>query len=91
MVNTKHLTFESVLNPYNYSNSKYIEPATKMTNYNIIRQKPEKLLKGKKMKMGLNFRAVAVNGTVVTQKNLERQQAISQQCKQGLWQLLLEM
>ena len=71
----KASNFESVLNPYNYSNSQYIEPATKMTNYNIIRQKLE-TLKGEEMKMGLNFRAVAVNGTVVTQKNLERQQAI---------------
>ena len=71
----KAANFQSVLNEYNYSNPQYVKPETAITNYNIIRQKLE-TLKGEEMKMGLNFRAVAVNGAVTLQKNQERQQAI---------------
>lgn len=76
----KASNFQSVLNEYNYTSTQYIKPETAITNYNIIRQKLE-TLKGEEMKMGLNFRAVAVNGSVVVQKNLERQQAILEAVK----------
>lgn len=76
----KQSDFDYVLNPYGMDDSKFQGSATKMQGYNIIRQKLE-TLKGEEMKMGLNFRAVAVNGEAVSQKNKEKNEAITEAIK----------
>lgn len=85
MVNSryKQSDFEHVLNPYGVDNPKYTQTATKMQNYNLVRQ-PLESLKGEEMKMGINFRAAAVNGRAVLEKNAERQAVIEEAIKQRI-------
>ena len=73
----KQTDFEHVLDPYGATDQRFTQYATKMQNYNVIRPKLE-TLKGEEMKMGLNFRAVAINGEAVIQKNKERQAVVTQ-------------
>jgi hypothetical protein len=72
----KESDFEHVLNPYGITDAKYLQYASKMQNYNILRPKIE-TLKGEEMKLGMTFRAVATNGEAVLQKNKERQSAVT--------------
>jgi len=72
--------FKHVLNPYGVEDSKFVGSATKMQNYNIIRQAFE-TLKGEEMKMGMEFRAVAVNGDATLEKNNELTMAITEAIK----------
>lgn len=72
--------FAHVLNPYGLDDPKFTGSATKMQNYNIIRQAFE-TLKGEEMKLGMTFRAVAVNGDAVLEKNKERQTRIIEAIK----------
>jgi hypothetical protein len=76
----KQSDFMHVLNPYGMEDAKFTGSATKMQNYNIVRQAFE-TLKGEEMKLGMTFRAVAVNGEAVNQKNAERQAAIIEAIK----------
>ena len=72
----KEQDFEHVLNPTGVTDVRFQNYASKMQNYNILRPKLE-TLKGEEMKMGLNFRAIAVNGEAVVQKNKEKQSLIA--------------
>lgn len=76
----KQEDFTHVLDPYGLNNPKFTGSATKMQNYNIVRQAFE-TLKGEEMKIGMNFRAVAINGEAVLDKNKERQTAITEAIK----------
>ncbi|WP_428743143.1 coiled-coil domain-containing protein [Tenacibaculum sp.] len=71
----KQSDFSHVLNPYGITDARFQGSATKMQNYNIIRT-PLETLKGEEMKMGLNFRAVAINGEAVNEKRAERTKAL---------------
>ena len=68
--------FLHVLNPLGISDPKFSGSPTKMQFYNLVRQ-PIETLKGEEMKLGMNFRAVAVNGEAVLEKNAERQKRIT--------------
>lgn len=67
--------FNHVLNPYNVKDKKFVGNTSKLRNMNIIRSKIE-ALKGEEMKLGLNYRAVAINGRVTLEKNKEMQDRI---------------
>lgn len=67
--------FSHVLYQHGLNAANVAAPPTKMQNYNIIRQAIESL-KGEEMKLGIEFRAVAVNGDAVIEKNAERQKKI---------------
>ncbi len=77
VVNSRFKTtdFKHVLNPYGATDVRFTNNNVKMQSYNILRSKLESL-KGEEMKMGLNFRAVATNGSAVNEANSEMQQAI---------------
>ena len=68
--------FQYVLNPYGVDDPRFTGSATKMQNYNIIRQALE-TLKGEEMKLGMEFKAVAVNGDATLEKNQELTSAIT--------------
>ena len=60
---------------YNVANKKFVGNNSKLRNMNIIRSKIESL-KGEEMKLGLNYRAVAVNGRITLERNKARQEEI---------------
>lgn len=76
----KQSDFSHVLNPHGISDTRFVGSATKMQNYNIIRRAFE-TLKGEEMKLGMEYRAVAVNGEATLEKNAERQKAIIEAMK----------
>lgn len=82
IVNSRFKTsdFLHVLYPHGLGEDKFIASTAKMQNYNIVRQAVESL-KGEEMKLGIEFRAVAVNGDAVIEKNKERQKRIMEAIK----------
>lgn len=71
----KQSDFKHVLNPYGATDTRFNGNGQKMQNFNLVRQGLESL-KGEEMKMGLNFRAVAVNGEAVKEKNAKKAEDI---------------